>query len=477
MKKKLIIGAIAIVVIGAGAFAVTAFANQAAQYLTEPAVYESIVEKVEATGDIKGEKKMTYYAKVAAPVSEYNLKVGDFVKGGSNILSYDCEDLERALEQATLTAESSENTMNGQIAASDKRAALYNKAKEDSYTYMGLYAMVRANNDSLDQAQYQENWDVNCIADSIAKSISEKQAEINNKEYELTVTTDEERINQLNEEIRSLSNDVANLQKDRECLPPTNYSPEEYAKSIVNGNWMSDIMRNWTQSTTIMNTYEADILNSYQKDQLQNAYDLSELSVGTAEDMIAKAKSGVVADFNGIITESFVQSGAVITKGSPLFTIESCDDLMVEVAVSKFDIGKVSVGQRAVTTVADRKYEGSVSEIRKLATKNNSDKAKVNVCVHIDKPDDYVYLGLEADVTIMTNETPMTVVMPAKGYYSDDEGSYCYLIKDGTVVKQRITIGAESDEYYEVLDGIAPGDLVITDAVTDESIGERAVAQ
>lgn len=524
MNKGLVAG-IAVVFIGAAsAVTLSAFAGKPTEYSAMPAKFEGIAQTIEVSGDIKGEQSTTYYANVTAPISSYSLKVGDLVKSNDIVLMYDTEDLEKALSQAELTAQSSENTMNGQIAASDKKAALYNQAVEDTNTYMGLYAVVRASNDQVDQSQYQENWDINSISDGINRSIAAKKSEI--AEGKIAQSKQNEELAKKNEELTAISNiisllsyededyqkkydaldlerkivnqeiaqiktqiteietsmacaekDIANLGTDLASLPPASLSPEEYAKEVVNGNWMSDIMRNWTQATTVKNAYEAQILNSYQKDQLRNSYDLSELSVENAQDNINKALNGVMVDYNGIVTESFVNAGSMASKGAPLFTIESSDDLKVEVGVSKYDIGSIAVGQRAEISIAGREYQGRVSEIRRLATVTDSDKAKVSVSVHIDNPDEYVYLGLEADVTIYANEIACTTIIPIDGYYADDDGDYCYLIKDDVIVKQYITTGIESDDYIEVLNGIKEGDIVITDAVTDDLVGKKAVAK
>lgn len=462
------------------------------EYTAEAAKRDSIAEEIDVTGDIKGEKNTTYYAAVSSPVQKYDLKVGDVVLGNQVVLTYDTGDLERILQQAVITAESTENNMNGQISASNKNASLYNKAVNDSNIYMGLYAIARASNDQINQNQYQENWDIGNSAKGIEGQIAEKSKQIANKTAEandkterllkLTPGTSEYKkvtgeISDLKDEITSLNGDIACLNGNLASLPQAMLDPQENARETVNNNWMQDISRNWTESTTVKNTYEAQILNSYQKEQLKNSYDLAAVSVENAEEDIAIALQGVAPEYDGIVTESYVDAGAVVSKGMPLFTIESSHDLKASVGISKYDIGKIQTGQRAKISIAGRDYEGEVTDINRLAQATDSDKAKVEVSVHIKNPDEYVYLGIEADVTIYANEKADAVVIPVKGYYADDGGDYCYLIKNDVIVKQYIKTGVESDEYIEVTDGINPGDVVITDSITDDAVGGKAVAK
>ncbi len=488
---KIIVGAASVAVLTGAGLIMTAFIGKTASYSTETAKYRNISEDVEVTGDVHGADSMTYYSTVTAPVASYELSTGDEVKKDDKVVAYDLEDLVTARDQAVLTAKSAENTMNGQVKASDTNQAKFNKAASDIEVYRNTYALFRMANDYINQGQYQENWDISCIADGINKDIAEKSGQVNALQAELAkqqirlsepdVIADtkefkrtEKEINRLSDEIAGLSTDIGNLQSDLAGLPPTNLTPEEYATTVINGNWMSDIMRNWTETSTLKNTYENQILNNYQKEQLRNSYDLTELSVETAEENLAKAAEGVCITYGGVVTESFIKSGTVVAKGTPLFTVESSSDIKVDVGISKYDIGKISKGQKAEINIAGNTYAGTVSEIKRLAETTDSDKAKVTVSVKFDEPDEKVYIGLEADVTIHTNEKEGVLTIPTEAYYADDGGDYCYVIKDGVIAKQYITIGVEGEEDMEVVMGLKEGDVVITDAITDDKVGTKA---
>nr|MCR5475803.1 HlyD family efflux transporter periplasmic adaptor subunit [Lachnospiraceae bacterium] len=162
------------------------------------------------------------------------------------------------------------------------------------------------------------------------------------------------------------------------------------------------------------------------------------------------------------------------SKGAPLFTVESTDEIKVDVGISKYDIGKIETGQEADIKIAGNTYEGLVYSIKRLAETRDSDKAKVTVSVKFKEPDEKVYLGLEADVTIHTSEKQGTLTIPSEAYYSDDDGDYCYVIRDGIVDKQYINVGSQTDDYIEVASGLGNGDIVITDAITDDAVGKKA---
>ncbi|MCR5488305.1 MAG: efflux RND transporter periplasmic adaptor subunit [Lachnospiraceae bacterium] len=475
--RRIIIMAASAAALAGVVFVLTYFIGGPKKYSTGIAELSDISENVDATGDVHGMDSMTYYSEVAAPVNYFELKVGDTVKKGEKAVGYDLYDLKTVYDRAVISSKAAENTVNGQVKASDANQAKLNKAKSDIEIYRQNYALFRLVNDYVNQGQYQEDWDIGCIADGINKNLAQKNAELSQKAAELQnaqAKQDEEQIKSLTHDIEDLYKEIGNLNSDLAGLPPATLTPEEYAQTVINGNWMSDIMRNWTESTTLKNTYENQILNEYQKDQLKNNFELTELGVESAAQELSKAEAGVDILYDGIVTESFVSNGSMVQKGAPLFAVESSSDMKVDVGISKYDIGKIEKGQDAEIDIAGNKYTGTVFAIKRFAEAKDSDKAKVTVSVKINEPDDKVYIGLEADVTIRTRMQMGVLTVPSEAVYADDEGDYCYLIRGGKVAKQYITTGSDSGERVEVTGGLEKGDVVITDAITDESIGKRA---
>ncbi len=477
--KKIIAGfGIGVLFVG-GAVFFTAFAGKPASYMTDTAKYAKVTEEVEVTGDIHGEQEVTYYAEVTAPISMLTLSVGDSVGNGEQLITYDTTDLEKAKEEAQLTSESTGSSVAGQVQKSNEIQAKYNQATVDEMIYQYLYAAARAEANGIDFNQYQEGWDLKCIADGINKRIAQKQKTVAEKTKEMNEIEDKtsQQYKDLVSQVGSINIEITSLQKDIANMPSAELNPEEYKEATEDGDLMEDITRNWTQATTTKNSYENQILNANQKAELQKKHELTELSASTAEENLLKGLDGVSAEFAGIVTDLPVKQGAVVTKGTPLLTIESSDQLKVNTEISKYDIGKIKEGQKAQISIAGSTYTGSVSEIKRLAKSGSSDKAKVTVEVHIDEPDENVYLGLEADVTIYTQEKDHTLTIPAEAHYVDDDGDYCYCITDGVIEKKYFTAGVESDETVEALDGVDEGIVVITDAITDEQIGKKAVTK
>ncbi len=480
MKKKyLLCSGLAVVLLLAGASIYVGFAGGGKAYQTEKAVRGSIAETVDVDGNVKGEEEKTYYAGVTAPIEQMDLEVGDLIKKDDKIVTYNMKDLEDAYNQAVLQVEASKSGMDAQIQKSNENAAKKSKANADEEAYKILYAWNRADANNIAQDQYAEGYQIQCQADSIQKKIAEKNKEIAEKEVDLAQIEDptSEDYMDLKEDIADLGVEVADLQKSLSTLPSGDMTPEENQRATYDANNMEDITRNWTQAKTDAATADSYIINQKQKEQLQKSHELTELKADTVQDDLALAMAGVDSSFNGIVTGVDAEAGAVVAKGSPLFTIESTDDVKVDCTISKYDIGKIAEGQKADILIAGKKYEGTVSEIKRLAVKDAKDKAKVTVGVHIDNPDEGIILGIEADVDIHTEQKDGALMIPSSAYYSDDDGDYCYAIVDGKIQKKYIETGIESQDYIEVISGIGENEVVITDAITDQQIGKKATAK
>ena len=94
--------------------------------------------------------------------------------------------------------------MNGQVKASDSNQAKFNKALSDIEVYRNTYALFRMAGDYIDQDQYQENWDINCISAGINKNIADKTGQINSLQLELEKAELEEFDNTVLDVIKNL---------------------------------------------------------------------------------------------------------------------------------------------------------------------------------------------------------------------------------------------------------------------------------
>lgn len=200
-----------------------------------------------------------------------------------------------------------------------------------------------------------------------------------------------------------------------------------------------------------------------EKEQMEITTNLSELDQMTAQELVESAKKGIKADFNGVITKKTVVEGATVTQGMELFTLQNTDRVDVDVNISKYDYDKVAEDQKAAITLAGKTYEGTVTSVSHIATQNEKGASLISARVRIDHPDENVFLGVDAKVTIQADSANDVLILPAEVVNIGKEGSFCYVLENGVITRRNIETGISSDEYMEVVSGLKEGDTVIRD--------------
>ena len=200
-----------------------------------------------------------------------------------------------------------------------------------------------------------------------------------------------------------------------------------------------------------------------EKEKMEITNNLSELDQMSAQELVEAAKKGIKADFNGVITKVSVVEGATTALGTELFTLQNTDKINVNVNVSKYDYDKLKEGQSADIILAGKTYEGEVTSISHVATQNEKGASLISADVRIKNPDDDIFLGVDAKVTIHAEEADDVVVLPSEVVNIGKDGSFCYVIENGVITRRDITTGISSDDYVEVTEGIKEGDEVIRD--------------
>lgn len=255
------------------------------------------------------------------------------------------------------------------------------------------------------------------------------------------------------------SESVTNNSSDTTVTADTSALEAELEKA---SNTLAELQSRLSSQQAVAES-DPSAVTAEEKEKMEITNNLSELDQMSAQELVEAAKKGIKADFNGVITKVSVVEGATTALGTELFTLQNTDKVDVNVNVSKYDYDKVKEGQSAEITLAGKTYEGEVTNISHIATQNEKGASLISADVRIKNPDEDIFFGVDAKVTIHAEEADDAVVLPAEVVNIGKTGSFCYVIENGVITKKDITTGISSDEYVEVLDGIQEGDEVIRD--------------
>lgn len=475
-----------------------------------------VQEKVDTSGTVESQNKKVFFSPVNAEVQNLDFQVGDSVAAGTQLIDFNLENLEKDNQKAELTAKAGEYGYKDSVNKSNKAANDVAEAKANVAT---LEAQVDAKKQEVEdltvqisnvQAEAAENAknEANAQAAQAAddlkkaqeaynkqltdaqKAVADAQAMYNQEKtnYDLAYskweanknTTNEQAVQAQQKKLTDAQNTLDEAKASRDTLvnnPPsyqggTGVSADagtadtsQLQLQLQNAqSELAELQSDLATNKSVAESGDAGVLSSDAKKQLQVNNNLSELEAKTLDELIAEGKKGIQAEFTGVISDSKIVDGATVTQGMEMFTLESTEDVSVSVTVSKYDIDKIKVGQKAKITIAGKTYDGTLTKINKVAIPNEKGTPVLGAQVHIDNPDQDIYLGVDAKVTIVGNEAKNAVILPVELVNTGKTGSFCFVVEDGKVAKRTIETGIASDTYIEVKSGLKKGDVVITDS-------------
>jgi HlyD family secretion protein len=153
----------------------------------------------------------------------------------------------------------------------------------------------------------------------------------------------------------------------------------------------------------------------------------------------------------GCFIEYIPQRGAVTQDSNGLIT-------NVVVEIDKMFLPKVRTGQIATTIVDDVEYRLAITRVYPLV--NGRFRVDMNF---IGKSKPNVRHDYNLRIRLELSEPTDAVVLPMGSFYRESRFQWVFVINDARlVVKRAITPGRRSMDYFEVLDGLKPGERVIT---------------
>ncbi|MEX0883528.1 MAG: efflux RND transporter periplasmic adaptor subunit [Cyclobacteriaceae bacterium] len=73
--------------------------------------------------------------------------------------------------------------------------------------------------------------------------------------------------------------------------------------------------------------------------------------------------------------------------------------------------------------------------------------------------------GMFVRVRLVLNEIDNAILDPSESVVPELEGYKVFVAEDGVVSSRKVTIGQRTDTHVQILDGLAPGELVLTTGI------------
>ncbi|MDH5303885.1 MAG: efflux RND transporter periplasmic adaptor subunit, partial [Gammaproteobacteria bacterium] len=158
-----------------------------------------------------------------------------------------------------------------------------------------------------------------------------------------------------------------------------------------------------------------------------------------------------------------IEVGQSIAPGGRLGQIDDPEGYKLNVSIDEYYLGRVDIGQLAVAQHNGRDLDLAIS---KIYPQVNNGQFQVDMSF-ADAP-----VGLRRGQTLQLRLTlgdnSDAVLIPNGSFYQETGGNWVFVVSaEGTeAVKRSVRLGRRNTDFIEVLDGIEPGEKVVTSPYT-----------
>ena len=168
----------------------------------------------------------------------------------------------------------------------------------------------------------------------------------------------------------------------------------------------------------------------------------------------------VKAPIDGELGLLDVVLGQNVASGTKIGQINSVGNYKVEAQIDEHYIDRVTEGLEATF---ERQGDTFSTVIRKVYPEVRDGKFQADFRFDGQQPDN-IRSGQTYYLNLQLGQPEEAIIIPRGSFYQKTGGKWIYVVnKEGTkAVKREIRIGRQNPQYYEVLEGLEPGEKVIT---------------
>ena len=456
-----------------------------------------IQQELIATGTVESDNQTDFSLLEGTKVLSVNVKVGDHVKKGDVLATFDASSLSGKLsERRTAYNEALKTYNNSMTAASEAKTKLPQVNKEIKELEAKIEKLTKEAN-----------------ANKAMQTTTSAQKETT--EATTTPNTLQGQIQAIVDKLLGANGSASQIQKLINQL--TQMANSGFDLSAMAGSSSTELIQ--AQMDLAQLKLQKTTLEAQQSNTLASTYrlvvDASKKSLDEMESMVASLKSGWIAQDDGVVTAVNIKAGETyqgggassasnsfdissilqaVSGGTDInslmntltslgsggnvgMTVENYGQFYVSFSLDKYDVLKIKTGMPAVITTASGELEGEVSFISPVASSGGGldlsslagsltgagTSSSIPAKVKIHNPDASVIIGVDVDVSIQTDEAKGATLIPLESLLVEEGKKYVFVYHEAekTVTKKEVETGLVSDTMYQITSGVSAGEQIV----------------
>ncbi len=213
-----------------------------------------------------------------------------------------------------------------------------------------------------------------------------------------------------------------------------------------------------------MNSARAGVVNLEQKLRRLGVSPEDLTRARSGEEVNAASRSTVSAPFGGVVIEVHAAQGEVITPERELFVIADLSRVWIQGDVYQKDIARIRVGQNALVTVDAYPGETFTGRVTYVSNVLDANTRTAKVRCEVSNRDGRLKAQMFASVALPVSMPRQALLIPARAVQDIDGVPTVFVRMDEEKFQTRaVRVGAAIGDAVEVVDGLRPGERVVTD--------------
>ncbi len=450
--KRIITLLVLVVVIVGGLLAFQYFRNQqrAAAFndlQTVPTTRGSLTATVGATGSVRPNQSVLLSFQTTGTVEDVNVSVGSSVEAGDILVNLRQSSLPQnvilASAELVSTQKALEDLRESRVTASETLQAVQNA---EQALIESERALVR-----FDEEEYKDN------LEEARENIIDARAQLRDVE----------------EDFEPYQDWAEDNQTRRDYKERVDQAQREYDEEI---RTLRSLQLEKTAAEAAYELAQAQLEDAKREyERWANGPDPDEIASLEARIVAAEATislSRLETPFAGTVTQLNIKPGDQVSLGTTAIRIDDLSNLLVDLQISEVDINRVAVGQPVYLTfdaILGREYQGVVSDVSPVG-QNTQGIIEFVVTVELSDPNGDVKPGMTAGVNVVVNQLENVVLVPNRAVRVQDGQRVVYVLRNGSLERVPVSLGASSDTMSQVLVGnLQNGDSIVLNPPTNFS--------
>lgn len=172
-------------------------------------------------------------------------------------------------------------------------------------------------------------------------------------------------------------------------------------------------------------------------------------------------KAPVESPMSGIIGRVYVDIGTQVTLQTPVALAVHMDNVKIDLDIPEQYLPKISIGQTAQVFVQAYPKEKFIGKVSRISPVLDLETRTAPIEIIIPNSGHALKSGMFAQVELAIEEHKGVPVIIKEAIMGKEPGIYVYVVNGNTAYQKNIKLGIRHAAYYEVLEGLKEGDLVV----------------